>query len=1001
MKYNFEHKNYGDFNIFEDKKLTPRAYFIPFGNMQKLNGTNYLDERYNSDKVSILSGDWDFCYYEKISKMPSVIESDNIEFDKITVPSCWQFTGHEEPYYVNQRYIFDPKPPRIPMDIPVGVYRKKFNLTKVTDQEIITFLGVSPNLELYVNGKYAGYSEGSHNTAEFDITKLLAAGDNEIVCLVYKYCTGTYLEAQDMFRNNGIFRDVYITHCDKSMLYDLHIETSYNGENYTVNFHTNARGVASDVRITTLFEDKVIKIIETKSDCISSFTIDEPMEWSAEIPNLYTVIVELIEDGKTVECIRDNFGLKHIEINGNVFSFNNKYIKIKGINHHDTDETKGFAMSVDDMLRDVKIFKEYNANSVRTSHYPPDPIFIKLCSHYGLYVIDEADIETHGMNEINRINGLSNNLAWKNHYWDRVKRMYERDKNNACITMWSLGNEAGGIACQDYCYSQLKSLTSIPIHYEGACRSPRHSYDVVSYMYYGVEGCQRIAAKKTEAKRYLKPFFLCEYAHAMGVGPGDLDKYMEIFLSADHMLGGCIWEFCDHAVKHRADDKYKYEYTYGGDHGEKKHDGNFCVDGLFFPDRTPNSGAIEMKNVYRPIRAVQIGKTQFQLTNTRYFKDSADIAITYSLLSNGEIVNTCNLNNIVIEPQSSAIIEIDTEKYCSSDLFIIFNYTDRQSGTVIAQEQCVVCEVMPYLEKIKYDNVCKFAENDKVGCKFDNGSIVFDSKSGRLLSYNKNGVEIVNQTPCRQDGLNGYIPTVYRAAIDNYMYVDKKWRKQGLDKIEITATEVNCDNSKITVNYNLNTNGKTIIKSAVEYKVYNDGTVDVEIEFENKKLFKSYDLPKLGANIELKDEYDIVNYYGMGSEENYSDFHKQAVMGKYSSKVSDMFVNYIKPQDNGNHIGIRESEFINDNGQGLKITAKKKPLNISVNNYTLENLRDAKHREDLIPCKMTSLNIDGFVRGIGSNSCGQDTRNIFRHILKPHKKFEYKFRMQIINKDSK
>lgn len=998
MKYSFEHKNYANFDVFEDKKLTPRAYFIPFGAMDKLKAADYLNERYRSDRITMLSGEWEFCYYDKISKMPTVIETETQEFDKIQVPSCWQFTGYEEPYYVNQRYIFDPEPPRIPTDIAVGVYRKTFNLDTVSEQEIISFLGVAPNLELYVNGEYAGYSEGSHNTAEFDITKLLVSGKNEIVCLVYKFCTGTYLEAQDMFRNNGIFRDVYIVHCGKSMLYDLHIETIYNGGAYTVNIHTYTRGVAADMRISVAYGDEVIKTIETKSDSISSLNIENPQEWSAEIPNLYTVYAELIVDGKTVECVRDEFGLKHIEINGNVFSFNNKYIKIKGINHHDTDETEGYVMSVDDIVRDIEIFKEYNANSVRTSHYPPDPIFIKACSHYGLYVIDEADIETHGMNEINRINGISNNLAWKNYYWDRVKRMYERDKNNACITMWSLGNEAGGIACQNYCYEQLKNLTPIPIHYEGACRSPRHSYDVVSYMYYGVVGCQKIANKKSAAKMFKKPFFLCEYAHAMGVGPGDLDKYMEIFLSADHMMGGCIWEFCDHAVKHTANDKYKYEYTYGGDHGENKHDSNFCVDGLFFPDRTPNSGAMEMKNVYRPIRAVQIGKTQYQLTNTRYFKDSSDILIKYTVLNNGEAAETVALDELIIAPQNCAVIEIDTEKYSAGDLFIIFDYIDRADGRTVAFEQCAVCEVLPYLEKKNYDSVTKDDDGSKVMFKFDNGSVTFDSTNGNMLSYIKDGCEVINQSPCRKDGRSGFIPTVYRAAIDNYMYVDKKWKKQGLDNLVITTESVRCSDSKVTVNYNLAANGKKAIRAEVEYKIYDDGTIDVEADFVNVKRFKTYDVPKLGANIELNDNLDNVKYYGRGSEENYSDFYKQSVMGRYAAKVDEMFVNYIKPQDNGNHCSVREAEFLCADGRGLRITAKKKPFNFSVSRYTLDNLQACKHREDLKQCNAISLNIDGFVRGVGANSCGQDTRQIFRFMLKPGKKFEYKFRMQIINK---
>lgn len=994
MKYSFEHKNYSNFNIFEENKMPPRAYLIPFKSLKNLKATDYLSERYKSDMVTLLNGDWQFKYYPKISAVPEEIDTDEIVFDVVKVPSMWQYTGYEEPYYVNQRYLFKPNPPKIPQDIPVAIYRKTIDFATISPREIITFLGVAPNLELYINGEYVGYSEGSHNTAEFDITKYLKIGVNEIVALVYKFCNGTYIEAQDMFRSNGIFRDVYITHAGASTINDLAITVKYINGGYNVEFVVSTAGHAADTRITVMQGDTLIQVIEGKSDCEHKIEINNGLEWTAETPNLYTAYVELIADGKTVECVRDDFGLKHIEIVGNVFKFNNKSIKLKGVNHHDTDESKGYYMTVEDIIRDIEIMKEYNCNCVRTSHYPPDPTFIKACSHYGLYVVDEADIEAHGVNEAGRPNWISANKDWCEHYWNRVKRMFERDKNNACITMWSLGNEAGGIACQDYCYDKLKQLTTIPIHYEGACRSPRFAYDVVSLMYYGVDGCERIANGTAPKKFYKAPFYLCEYAHAMGVGPGDLDKYMDIFLSAENMLGGCIWEFADHAVKHAKEDKYLYEYTYGGDHGEKKHDSNFCVDGLFYPDRTPNSGAIAMKNVYRPIRAKKLSKSEYKLINTNYFTDSSNIDISYTLIEDGNAVLNGKVNEI-IAPQGEVIFTVNSEVWNGGDLFLTITYNDRTTGKEIAKEQVLINENIANPEKPSDD--VKFTVKGNRACyEFEGGSIIFDTEKGYISSFNFSGEELISQSPARPDGLKGFMPNIYRAPIDNYMYVDKSWKKQGLDNVKIVYDTFKIDENKITFYYSLAVKSRIIIRSSVKYRVYKNGEVNVSVKFKNSCLFKSFDLPKLGVSIEIPDEYTNVNYYGRGDSECYSDFMAQSVMGKYSTDIDKLFNNYIKPQDNGNHTEVRSLSLTNAQGKGIEILAFDRAFNFSASRYTLDNMKNAKHREDLKKSNSLTVNIDGFVRGIGSNSCGQDTRKIFRHYLKHGKEYKMKFRINPI-----
>lgn len=556
MKYSVNRAIHSDFNVIDENKLPARAYFIPFSNNDALSKTDYKNERYNSDRVVLLSGEWDFKYYNKLSYIPSILDTDNIDFDALSVPSTWQRNGYDQIAYINTRYPFPKKPPHIPNDVAVGIYRKNVELKKYSRQ-IISFLGVAGALALYINGKYVGYSEGSHNTAEFDITEFVNEGNNEIVAVNYKWCNGTYLECQDMFRENGIFRDVYIINQEEKHINDFLFRTSKNADG-TYDLKIKIDGNFDDVDISCdLFTTKESNTI------IKNLKVNE---WSAETPNLYEVTIKI----KDVEVIRTYIGFKNVKIDGEVFLFNDKPIKMLGVNHHDTHMTKGYAVSLDDLELDIKLMKEYNCNAVRTSHYPPDPVFLTMCDMYGLYVVDEADIETHGFYAVPHStynpNRLSNDIKWAAHYLDRVKRMYERDKNHPSITMWSLGNESGGYKCQDVCYDFLNKVNpEIPVHYEGAIRSKRWAYDVVSRMY-GTPDLMRKILKGTAGNKYKgKPFFQCEYTHAMGNGPGGLEEYMELFYSSKQFMGGCIWEWADHSVY---DENARYKWTYGGDHNE-------------------------------------------------------------------------------------------------------------------------------------------------------------------------------------------------------------------------------------------------------------------------------------------------------------------------------------------------------------------------------------------------------------------------------------------------
>lgn len=972
MIYELKKDNYKNFNVFKDNVLEPRAYFIPFSSEKELGETDIRTERYNSSMVAVLSGEWQFKYYEKHSDIPASFDTEKEECDTISVPSCWQFTGYEKPYYVNTRYQFPCDPPNFPEDCPVGIYIKKFMLGETSGKYTLTFLGVAPCFDLFINGKYVGYSEGSHNTSEFDITAYLAEGENEIVACVHKWCNGTYLECQDMFRNNGIFRDVYITRTGNNSIYDFEARTSHNSDGTYMLDVIPTFKICDEVAFTAqvfdgdkLIAEKSINVCPGKVDKIT-FDVLDVLEWSAEIPKLYSLILKLEKDGELCEIIRRNIGFKHIKINKNVFYFNNKKIKLLGVNHHDTNPKTGYAMTIEDMEKDVITFKEYNVNCVRTSHYPPDPAFIDLCDEYGVYVVDEADIECHGVCEIHKPNLISANPEWKEHYWDRVYRMYSRDRNHPSITMWSLGNESGGYRCQDYCCDNLKKYTDIPVHYEGACRTKRWSYDVHSEMYTFPNVCKKIAAGKgLPSKYYEKPFYLCEYAHAMGVGAGDLETYVKLFYSSDIMLGGCIWEFADHAVYN---ENGPYEYTYGGDFGEWKHDGNFCVDGLFFPDRTPHPGAVQMKMCYRPVRAEKKIGGEFEFFNHMYFK-SARYTVKYSVLSDGTVADSGSFD-IYVEPQKSERKTISlSEKGHTS---VVFEYYDGENE--IGREQIVV---QPNYNAADINTVT--AENDN-GClkteesegrvivSFKNGSLCFNLRSGEMESYIYNSKELLNQIPL--GNRRGFVPSLYRNPLDNDKNIKLVWHKEGLEHVSWAKKKCSYEKAGNSVVINASYRLKTSAYAnaglfKVRYTINSIGRLAVEYSF-RRLLFKF--VPRLGMLVEMPHSFENITYFGY-DEETLSDFREHSIIRRVATQVSDMHVKYIKPQESGMRYNTFYAEITDNDGTGMRFESKK-PFVFNANHYNAEQSAKATHKEDLLDYNTTNVQVDGYMLGAGSNACG-------------------------------
>lgn len=971
MKYTIHRNLHTDFSVFEQNKQKARTYFIPFSSTEKLNATDYKTERYESDRVMMLSGEWDFAYFGKLSEIPETFDADKLSYDKADVPCTWQRTGYDQIAYINTRYPFPKRPPHIPQDVAVGVYRKKYTVADPDTFRLLTFLGVAGALAVYINGKFVGYSEGSHNVAEFDITDVTENGENEIVAVVYKWSNGTYLECQDMFRENGIFRDCYIlSHADVS-LSDISLRPAKNADGtydlkITVDGKFNA-DTKLNVKAEGLFDVTLLPETET---VVKSLSVKE---WNAEEPNLYTVLFSLTENGEEKEATRFYLGFRDIKINGEVYRFNDKAITMKGVNHHDTHMTTGYVMTMADLEKDIVLMKEYNCNAVRTSHYPPDPNFITMCDMYGLYVIDEADIETHGFYSVPgtyRPGRLSNDLKWASHYLDRVVRMYERDKNHPSIALWSLGNESGGYKCQDVCYEFLRNVNpEVPVHYENAIRSKRWAYDVVSHMYGSQDKMRKILAGTAGDKYKGKPFFQCEYAHAMGNGPGRLEEYMQLFYSSEQFMGGCIWEWADHTVY---EENGKYKWTYGGDHNEPIHDGNFCVDGLFFPDRTPSTGALEMKVCYRPLRASFIEGNTFELWNTRDFADSSDIKVTYVAEENGAVVATGEIDvTVKAGERTKFTIECAALKNTANDVYVNFIYFDKATNYEMAKEQVTVSKAA--IAKSSKNCGAKIQKNGKkISVSFNGGSAEFDAKQG-LVSYIKNGKQILKTNPI--DGQTGFIPHMYRGKLDNDMYMVIFWKIIGLHtaQAKLSAVKVMNKNGKefIRAKYNFVTRGAFVLcKSYVDYCFDENGKMTVSARLTKVFPFISQ-LPRFGVHAELPASFENVKYFGYGPLDNYSDFKEHAYVGVYDNTVTDFAHKYIKPQDSGNREEVR---FASLEGESkLHFTAVDNYFCFNANHYSLEQIKKATHIEDLPDDDVTFVAVDGYVRGTGTGSCGPVT----------------------------
>ncbi len=976
MQYAVNKTNFHDFSVFEENRLKPRSYFIPYPDRASADAVSLREKRYASPKVTCLNGDWDFRFWRDPKQLPDLIDTDKMVFDVIDVPSCWQFRGYMKPFYVNTRYQFPYNPPVIPTEEPVGkvfswmgadkgiglrfdkavgeynsagIYRKLFNVKKDETRKVVSFFGAASCLDLYVNGKHVGYSEGSHNIAEFDISAYTKAGENEMLVIVRRWCTGTYLEAQDMFRNNGLFRDVLLYETEKTDPWEIEAKTEKTDAGYSLSVTVDFAGAEDGTAVTALLCGNGLEK-ELRGTCSGgqarfSFSDLDVIEWNAEAPTLYNLYIET-----ATSAVKLRIGFRDIHISGTHFKVNGRLVKFHGVNHHDTSAVNGYTMTPEEIEKDVKICKEFNIDTIRTSHYPPDPYLIELADELGIYIVDETDLETHGTFSMvipPSYNYITNDPKWGPRCVDRVSRLYERDKNHPSIIMWSLGNEAGGTACTDMEEAYLKARTTIPVHYESAIHTKKHAYDVGSQMYPSVERVHEVGEKTCKVKELNdRPYFLCEYAHAMGVGPGNIEDYWQEIYKYDNLMGGCIWEMVDHAVLEEDG-----SYTYGGDHGEFMHDSNFCVDGIFYPDRTPSTGAFIAKFTYRPIRVRHLYGNTFEIFNTTGFTPGSryELKLAWSDGRTGSVIPEVGpLERIRMEllPENEA-----PEGYepLPGDLLLTITTVDRETGREAAVEQLTVKQD-EYL--VPAGGISGIGEKP-LPAKIE----VHDHR----VWFDFGGVRFAT-------GLPGTI--LFRAATDNDAdVIMRNSMKPYYSEKEEIISEVRAE-GKVTVKSRVSVNRMEFLVTDV-YESANEGVL---VTSTLHPMNGKGEIPRFGKAYRLMNSFTDVTYVGRIGE-SYIDMKDQFPIARTHARVVDMTEPNIRPQESGNRCDVRCAAFTNGRNT-VSFEALEKPFELSVKPYSDRALTKMRHTTDE-KAVGTFVTINAFQKGIGTGSCGPATADRF------------------------
>lgn len=955
----------------------PRAYFVPF----PCGCASKNAERGESTFFKSLCGEWNFKFFKSVN---DVCDLSTEGSDKLTVPMSWQMAlgrGYDVPNYTNVNYPIPYDPPFVPDENPCGLYSRKFTVpAAMAGKKIyLNFEGVDSAFYVWVNDEFAAYSQVSHMTSEIDVTSLVHAGENEIKVLVLKWSDGTYLEDQDMWRMSGIFREVYLLFRDETHIRDIFVhcdlDDSFTDADFTADVDVTGKATVEWTLDCpcgeTIFSGKCDV---DESGKIVVPTIKNAKLWSDEEPNLYTLTLHCGNEYITLPI-----GARRVEIKDGCVVINGKKVKAKGVNRHDSHHLLGHATPVEHMVRDIMIMKAHNVNMVRTSHYPNDPRFTALCDKYGIYVCDETDLETHGARPWY---ALSRSPEWEGEYVDRVQRMVERDKNHPCVIFWSLGNESGWGQNHVAMHTWIKSRdTSRIVHYEGA----NYDYNDGKYLRDVTDIESRMYPNPTWCDNYCKnperdePLFLCEYSHAMGNGPGDLRDYWEVIEANDNFFGGCVWEFIDHSVA--IGDKYgDPSFTYGGDFGDHPNDGNFCVDGLVYPDRRVHTGLEELKQAIMPVAVREVKPGTVAIKSRRYFKSLSDISMAWTVKVDGKAVKSGVHPNLDIAPEAEEVFEIVPENELPAHGTVTLDLSFRQNKPTewadVGYEVGFAQFIYERAEKVKAApalypvELCENREEYTV--TVGETAYKISKFSGMITDICDNGEHLITKP---------VVPQIWRAPTDNDRNVQWDWRNSSIHnaKVKCYSTEVvKADENEAVILSKISlaaAPNEVVLRADVTYTVKYGMGIKIACDVKWNVQKKHY--PRFGMRLTMPEGAEQMRYFGYGPNESYIDKRLASKLGEYKSTVTENYEPYVFPQENSSHWGCRWADVHTVAGHGFLFTSCE-PFSFNASHFSPEQLTETRHHYELKREPETTVMLDMRMDGIGSNSCGPELAEKYR-----------------------
>ena len=987
-------------------------------------------ERGVSPFYKLLNGVWDFYYAPVPEAWPDGFEKEDydfedVEWDSINVPGNWQMEGdYDVPQYTNVAYPIPYDPPYVPDDNPVGFYRREFTLPAswADNQIFLNFDGVNSAYYVYVNGRQVGFNKVTHMPGEFDITPYVREGENTLAVKVFKWSDGTYLEDQDCWRFSGIFRDVYMLGVPKTHVRDVRVTSTLDKEYkdgvLDAEFDVfNYSDAANDLKLNVSLvcacgNEKFAASYDVKLGAGENTTVklNEAIKgikhWTAETPNLYTLLCELCAGDEVIEVQRVRVGFRTVEIHDGQLFVNGVSIKLKGVNRHDTHTEMGHVTPMETLLRDIELMKQHNINTVRTSHYPNDPRWLDLCDEWGLYVIDETDLECHGIvcsdanaTYDNAYDRIATDPKWESAFVDRGVRMVMRDRNHPSIIIWSLGNESGYGCCHVAMAKAVRDLDSTrPIHYERDFNA--ETADFYSRMYTDVPGLIE-EGKKDDPK----PFFLCEYAHAMGLGPGSLKDYWDAIYKYTRLIGGCVWEWCDHGLTAYTEDGEKY-YKYGGDYGDKPNDANFCVDALCYPDRTPHTGLLEYKKVIQPMKveAIDLEHGVFDITNLYAFRGFDGMLATWEIEVDGHAIAHGDIA-LNTAPYATERVTIDYKLPPYGNAFITIALREKYdtnwcaAGHEVAVSQFKLpAQALKIARKSDDMPEIMVIDDDGVILLGEDFSVIFDRR-GNIVEWTQDGRDIL---------LSGPEVNLWRAPTDNDVRIKDAWKRFGFDKLQVRVTEFTHERiTKSAVRVRISQvlapyTTSPVVKADLTYTVFGDGSIRLNIKYtpltefaiqvpgshwapagspESVPHMKDVYLPRLGVKMAVPEDYDRAMWLGRGPQENYQDMWEGALVGLYEGDMNDLHEPYVRPQENGARGETRYLALYDKRGEGLIVINEKARydgFSFNAHPYTDEMLDAATHTYELEADDHITLSIDYSQGALGSNICGPEPMEQYR-----------------------